>query len=69
MTSPGPSGPPYPGGALTDYAAEGPGEAREIIAGHPACQTAPNGTAARCTCAYDCANYWLRAAGYTARPA
>lgn len=35
---------------------------REIIAAWPACKTAPNGTGARCTCSFDCANYWLRAA-------
>jgi len=69
VTSPGPSCPPSPEPGLADYAAEGPDQARQIIADRPACQTAPNGTAARCTCAYDCANYWLRAAGYTARPA
>jgi hypothetical protein len=31
---------------------------------HPPCTTAENGTGARCTCDFDCANYWLRARGY-----
>ncbi len=38
-------------------------EVNEIIAAHPACTTAPNGTGSRCTCAVDCANYWIRAMG------
>jgi len=41
-------------------------EARQIIADHRPCVTAPNGTGSRCTCDYDCANYWLRARGYKA---
>lgn len=27
------------------------------------CTTALNGTGARCTCDYDCLNYWMRARG------
>jgi hypothetical protein len=36
----------------------------EIIENKEPCTTAPNGTAAKCTCPFDCANYWLRAFGY-----
>ena len=36
----------------------------EIVEHKDPCQTAPNGTGARCACSYDCANYWLRAFGY-----
>lgn len=39
-------------------------ERAKIVSEHRACETAPNGTGARCTCAFDCANYWLRARGY-----
>ena len=39
-------------------------ERREIAAAHPPCETAENGTGARCTCSFDCANYWLRAKGH-----
>ena len=39
-------------------------ERQAVIAERPPCETAENGTGARCTCAYDCANYWLRAKGY-----
>lgn len=39
-------------------------ERQAIIAVHAPCETAENGTGARCTCAYDCTNYWLRARGY-----
>jgi hypothetical protein len=31
----------------------------------PACTTAPDMTGARCTCAVDCRNYWMRAKGLT----
>ena len=41
-------------------------EVRRIISEHRPCVTAKNGTGSRCTCDYDCANYWLRAAGYKA---
>jgi hypothetical protein len=37
---------------------------QEITDAHKPCETAENGTGARCTCAFDCANYWLRARGY-----
>jgi len=36
----------------------------QIIATERACETAPNGTGQRCTCSFDCANYWLRAFGH-----
>lgn len=38
--------------------------ARGIIRERRPCETAPNGTGARCTCDFDCANYWLRAKGF-----
>lgn len=39
-------------------------EARaRIESARPACTTAPDMTGARCTCAIDCRNYWLRAEG------
>ena len=63
------SGPPImmpPGPHVTDYRTDGPEEARQIALAHRACETAPNGTGARCLCSYDCANYWLRACGYRA---
>lgn len=50
--------------AATDRKAD---EARRVIAEKPACQTAPNGTGARCTCDFDCANYWLRPRGFAPR--
>lgn len=37
---------------------------QEITAAHAPCSTAENGTGARCTCSFDCANYWLRARGH-----
>lgn len=49
---------------MADYEAEGPEEAREIIRSKPACETEQNGTGVRCTCFFDCANYWLRASGF-----
>jgi len=39
-------------------------ERQDIIRAHPACITELNGTGARCTCDFDCANYWLQARGY-----
>lgn len=62
------SGPPVARmpGTLTDYRIDGPEEARQIALGHRACETAPNGTGSRCSCSFDCANYWLRAKGYKA---
>jgi hypothetical protein len=39
-------------------------ERQEIISAHAPCETAANGTGARCTCSFGCANYWLRARGY-----
>lgn len=51
--------------AMSDLAGSGAGQERQaIIAAHAACETAENGTGARCTCSFDCANYWLRAKGY-----
>ena len=41
-------------------------EAQKIIRETAVCVTAPNGTGSRCTCDYDCANYWLRARGFKA---
>jgi hypothetical protein len=41
-------------------------EAQQIINERRACVTAKNGTGSRCTCNYDCANYWLRAYGFKA---
>lgn len=49
-----------------NYGTDGPAEAQQIVRDNRACETAPNGTGARCTCAFDCANYWLRAKGYRA---
>jgi len=49
-----------------DYRTDGPEEARQIAFGHRACETAPNGTGSRCSCSFDCANYWLRARGFKA---
>lgn len=49
---------------MTDFRIEGPEEAQQIIRERPACASAPNGTGSRCTCDFDCANYWLRARGY-----
>jgi hypothetical protein len=40
--------------------------AEAIIDAHRPCVTAPNGTGVRCTCDYDCANYWLRGSGFKA---
>jgi len=42
-------------------------ERQAFIAAHRPCETAENGTGARCTCPFDCANYWLRARGYGQR--
>lgn len=39
-------------------------ELREITASHRPCETAENGTGARCACSFDCANYRLRAKGH-----
>jgi hypothetical protein len=49
---------------MSDYRIEGPAEAQQIVREQRACETAPNGTGARCTCSFDCANYWLRAKGF-----
>jgi len=38
--------------------------ADDIIRDNPACATAPNGTGMPCMCVYECANYYLRAAGF-----
>lgn len=54
------------GSEMKDYRIDGPAEAQSIIREHKACETAPNGTGSRCTCDFDCANYWLRARGYKA---
>lgn len=53
---------------MKDYRIDGPDEARQIVRDHPQCQTAPQGTGARCTCNFDCGNYWLRAKGFKAVP-
>jgi hypothetical protein len=51
--------------ALTgDFRIDGPEEARSIAIGHRPCETALNGTGAKCSCNFDCANYWLRSRGY-----
>lgn len=42
----------------------GPEQAQQIILVKPACTTVANGTGMKCTCDYDCANYWLRASGF-----
>lgn len=49
---------------MTDYRIDGPEEAAQIIRDKRPCETAPNGTGSRCTCSFDCANYWLRANGF-----
>jgi hypothetical protein len=49
---------------MIDYRTDGPAEAQQIARGKRPCETAPNGTGARCLCGFDCANYWLRAKGY-----
>jgi hypothetical protein len=51
---------------MKDYRIDGPEEARQICKDHRMCETAPNGTGSQCLCAFDCANYWLRAYGYRA---
>lgn len=54
-------------GRSEDPGAAGVQEERERMAAEIAerqpCTTAPDGTGARCTCAYDCRNYWMRARG------
>jgi hypothetical protein len=54
-------------GAGDQTGTEGEQARQEIISAHSPCETAENGTGARCTCAFDCANYWLRAKGYGKR--
>ena len=51
---------------MKDYRIDGPPEAQQIVRDHRPCETRPNGTGMRCTCAFDCANYWLRAKGFKA---
>ena len=51
---------------MMDYRTDGPPEAQRLARERPACQTAPNGTGSRCSCGFSCANYWLRANGFTA---
>lgn len=49
---------------MKDYRIDGPDAARQLVSEHLACETAPNGTGTRCSCSFDCANYWLRAHGF-----
>jgi len=51
---------------VKDYRIDGPAEAQQIVREYRTCETAPNGTGARCTCSFDCVNYWLRAKGFKA---
>jgi hypothetical protein len=51
---------------MKDYRIDGPPEARQLVREHRACETAPDGTGAWCTCSFGCANYWLRSRGFRA---
>ena len=55
---------PDPHGPMERARNEAEAMERSLIeAGQAPCTTAPDMTGARCRCAVDCRNYWLRAKG------